>query len=112
MTLGAISQSNFILKTTNTNTLFASAQIKKSPVFTTFQTEKVNFNLKYNSDSYDNKMTGLVLLLGGVALTTAAILESGDGQIYKGEISRQIMLGTGIGLSLTGFGIAVHFSQR
>ena len=108
MALGAISQNQFALsKITNTNHVFALAETKQSVVFNKTESKKINLHLTYDSEAYNRKVTGVALLIGGIAFTTAAILESGDGQIYKGETSRQVMLGSGIVLSLTGFGIAV-----
>lgn len=109
MTVGAISQNNnFLTRTVNTNTVFASAQKPKSVIFNTGESQKINLhidNLRYDGDT--RKTAGLALLLGGIGFTTAAILESGDGQFYDGEVARGIMLGAGIGLTLTGFGLSI-----
>jgi hypothetical protein len=108
MTLGVISQNQFTLsKITNTNTVFASAETKSRVIFNKTETHKVNLHLNYDSESHSRRITGIAILVGGVAFATAAILESGDGQIYQGETARQIMLGAGIGLTLTGFGLSV-----
>lgn len=66
----------------------------------------VGINLRVNTSPYygesDRKTAFVGIFIAGLAFTTAAILESGDFKIYQGETARQIMLGVGIGLTLTG----------
>lgn len=73
----------------------------KNPMTTPSIDLKMSVPQRYRESS-DIKSSGLALLLGGVAFSTAAILESGDFKIYQGETARQIMLGVGIGLTITG----------
>ena len=108
MSLCGISQNQFTLsKITNTSTVFASAQTKSSVIFNKSETRKINLHLSYDNETHNRRVAGIALLVGGVAFATASILESGDGQIYQDETARQIMLGAGIGLTLTGFGLSV-----
>lgn len=71
-------------------------------------TPYVGVNLRLSSyksgytDQDTRRNTYLGIFLSGIAFTSAAILESGDFKIYQGETARQIMLGVGIGLTLTG----------
>lgn len=66
----------------------------------------INLHLSSSKNNYNDedtrRNTFLGIFLGGIAFTSAAILESGDFKIYQGETARQIMLGVGIGLTLTG----------
>lgn len=66
----------------------------------------INLNLSkapsHYSDGNDRKTAFACIFVGGLAFTTAALLESGDFKIYQGETARQIMFGVGIGLTLTG----------
>lgn len=105
MTICVFSQNpkNYNLFSTSSQTvLLASAQrpMVSKPAFT--KEHKVNLRLKYNDDSRDRKIAGLAILAGGIAFTTASILESGDGQFYTGETSRFIMLGSGIVFDIHG----------
>ena len=56
----------------------------------------------YYRDDNDIKTTFTCIFIGGLAFTSASLLESGDFKIYQGETARQIMLCVGIGLTLTG----------
>jgi hypothetical protein len=66
----------------------------------------VNLHLSNSKGNYvdqdTRRNTYLGIFLSGIAFTSAAILESGDFKIYQGETARQIMLGVGITLTLTG----------
>lgn len=95
-----------------------------------FNTQKINLNIvKYKDNSSDDKITsGLILLIAGVAFTTASILENEDaygtwtknpqpGNPYNQtwttkpfiqQFPRNIMLVVGIGFTLTGGGIMIN----
>ena len=95
-----------------------------------FNTQKINLNIvKYKDNSSDDKITsGLILLIAGVAFTTASILENEDaygtwtknpqpGNPYNQtwttkpfiqQFPRNIMLFVGIGFTLTGGGIMIN----
>lgn len=66
---------------------------------------KIDFKYKEQNDV---KTGGLAMILAGIAFTTASLLESGDGKISQGETARQIMLGTGVVLTITGIGISIN----
>ena len=75
----------------------------------------VNLNLgklfSYNRDEDHRKTAFTCVFVGGLAFTGAALLGSGNFTIYEGETARQIMLGVGIGLTLTG-GIGMISSSK
>jgi hypothetical protein len=95
-----------------------------------FNTQKINLNIvKYKDNSSDDKITsGLILLIAGVAFTTASIIENEDaygtwtknpqpGNPYNQtwttkpfiqQFPRNIMLVVGIGFTLTGGGIMIN----
>lgn len=95
---------SILLKKTKTEQILAMNTVK-SPI----KTQSIDLKLVPNLYMEPNKMrtTGIAVILGGIAFTTAAILESGDFKIYQGETSRQIMLGVGIGLTITGGVISI-----
>lgn len=86
---------------------------------------KVNLNMRGGNSYYEPKDGALVLLISGLAFTTAAILEGtihygtylGNGPNSPGpyyvkpfmqQFPRNIMLFVGIGFSLTGFGMLIN----
>jgi hypothetical protein len=86
---------------------------------------KVNLNMSNSGNYYEPKDGGLVLLISGLAFTTAAILEGtihygtylGNGPNSPGpyyvkpfiqQFPRNIMLFVGIGFTLTGFGMSIN----
>jgi hypothetical protein len=95
----------------STNDLFAmNVQFKSKKIDNVnYASDKMKIDMRYlkYKDANENKTAGLILLISGIAFTTASILESGDFTIYQGETSRQIMLGVGIGLTITGAGISL-----
>lgn len=93
----------------NKNQLFAMNSQFKSSGYNSTSSNKMEVNMKLpkykNQD--DVKTGGLILLISGIAFTSASILESGDFTIYEGETARQIMLGIGIGMTITGGAITL-----
>jgi hypothetical protein len=86
---------------------------------------KVNLNMRGGGSYYEPRDGALVLLISGLAFTTAAILEGtihygtylGNGPNSPGpyyvkpfmqQFPRNIMLFVGIGFSLTGFGMLIN----
>lgn len=99
--INAQNTESILFRKTKSEQVFAMNTIQKYKPINFGTTIDLKMSPKYTDpDSY--KTTGLALFLGGVAFTTAAILESGDFKIYQGETARQIMLGVGIGLTITG----------
>ena len=86
--------------------VFAMNTVKNPTILSPKIDLKMSTPQRYRESS-DMKTTGLAIFLGGIAFTTAAILESGDFKIYQGETARQIMLGVGIGLTITGGVISI-----
>ena len=100
--LNAQNTESILFRKTKTEQIFAMNTIQKSkPINFETQTIDLKMGPRYKEPN-EMKTTGLCIFLGGIAFTTAAILESGDFKIYQGETARQIMLGVGIGLTLTG----------
>lgn len=97
-----LNQLNTSIFKPSTNDVFAMNITKTQNGFNPMNTIDLRLKGPKYQDPDQNKSTGMALLLGGIAFTTAAILESGDFKIYQGETARQIMLGVGIGLTLTG----------
>ena len=81
--------------------VFAMNTVKNTMSVTPMIDLNLSIPRKYRESNYLRE-TGLGIFLGGIAFTSAAILESGDFKIYQGETARQIMLGVGIGLTITG----------
>ena len=95
-----------------------------------YNTQKINLKMSmYKDNSSDDKITsGLILLIAGVAFTTASILENEDaygtwtknpqpGNPYNQtwttkpfiqQFPRNIMLVVGIGFTITGGGIMIN----
>ncbi len=62
---------------------------------------KIDLKLPSNFTGDDDKrLSGVVLLVSGIAFTTAGIL--GDGETIEGDVPRQVMLGVGVGFTLIG----------
>lgn len=93
--------------------------------------QKINLNIvkyKDNSSSDDKIISGLILMLGGIAFTTASIIQNDDAygtwtknpqpgnpynQTYKTkpffeQFPRNIMFVVGVGFTLTGGGIMIN----
>ena len=96
---------SILFKKTKTEQIFAMNTVK-SPIKTESIDLKLSVPQRYREPN-EMRTTGLAIFLGGIAFTTAAILESGDFKIYQGETARQIMLGVGIGLTITGGVISI-----
>lgn len=103
-----------VFKKTEKEYLFAMSALKSNKfIVNNYNTNdfgiKIDLKLKTKyKERSDVKAGGLAVMLAGVAFTTASILESGDVKIYQGETARQIMLGTGIVLTITGAGISMN----
>ena len=127
-----------ILLLSVTSVIFAKGNdsiFEKSPMLFSksnfnYDTQKINLKMSMYKEysSSDRRATGLVLLLAGVAFTTASILEN-DGayatwsnspqpgnsynQTYSTkpfiqQFPRNVMLVVGVGLTLTGGGILIN----
>ena len=109
LALNIAAQTNSIFKSNERDLLAMNVTFKSSKFNNTVNLtdNKIDLKLYKYKDPAEDKSTGVGLLISGIAFTTAAILESGDFKIYKGETARQIMLGVGIGLTITGFGITI-----
>lgn len=97
---------SILFRKTKTEQVFAMNTVKNPTTLSPKIDLKMSTPQRYREPN-EMRTTGLAIFLGGIAFTTAAILESGDFKIYQGETARQIMLGVGIGLTITGGVISI-----